>query len=254
MRVFLCHSSEDKEAIRQLYEKLSHSGYDVWLDEENLLPGQDWNREIVRAVRNSDTVLICLSRNSITKSGFIQKEIKFALDAADEKPDGAIFLIPAKLEECNMPERLNRFQWVNLFESNGFNKLLKSLRFAESKGEESNKIAVETNTGIQTGISNLPIQTGMAGQKYAQEVKNLTVTFRTTGDREFDRKRIKDLYYKLVSYSGKDRFSFQIFENKSGHLIDFPEKTTQICEDLLVELHNILDKDTKLIIEKLTFQ
>jgi hypothetical protein len=36
--------------------------------------------------------------------GIIQKEIRKALDFADEKPQGAVFVIPAKLEPCEVPE------------------------------------------------------------------------------------------------------------------------------------------------------
>ena len=61
------------------------------------MPGQDWDLEIQKAVHKSDTVVVCLSNSSITKEGYIQKEIRFALDVADEKPEGTIFLIPARL-------------------------------------------------------------------------------------------------------------------------------------------------------------
>jgi hypothetical protein len=60
LNIFLCHASGDKPAVRELYEALQHDGFDPWLDEENLLPGQDWNYEIARAVRNSDVVLVSL--------------------------------------------------------------------------------------------------------------------------------------------------------------------------------------------------
>ncbi|MGH9765661.1 MAG: toll/interleukin-1 receptor domain-containing protein, partial [Blastocatellia bacterium] len=93
LRVFLCHAVGDKPAVRELYRKLSASGYQPWLDEEDLLPGQDWEREISIAVKTSDVVLVCLSRASITKQGFVQKEIKFALDVADRQPEGTIFVI-----------------------------------------------------------------------------------------------------------------------------------------------------------------
>ncbi|MBI2331473.1 MAG: TIR domain-containing protein [Chloroflexi bacterium] len=127
LRVFLCHVSEDKSKVRSLYNKLVADGFDTWLDEENLLPGQEWQTEIPKAVRNSDIVIICLSRKFTTKEGYGQKEIKIALDAADEKPDGTIFLIPAKLEECKVPERLIRWQWVDLTKSKGYEKLKSAL-------------------------------------------------------------------------------------------------------------------------------
>jgi squalene cyclase len=74
LRVFLCHSSADKAAVRRLYNKLRQHNIDPWLDEENLLPGQDWEREISRAVRECDVVLVCLSRGSIGKKGYVQKK------------------------------------------------------------------------------------------------------------------------------------------------------------------------------------
>ena len=114
LKVFLCHASSDKPAVRELYRRLCADGFAPWLDEEDLLPGQDWQYEIPKAVRQSDVVIVCLSRSPATK-GYVQKEIKFALDAADEKPEGTIFLIPLKLEECDVPDRLSRWQWVNLF-------------------------------------------------------------------------------------------------------------------------------------------
>lgn len=128
LKVFLCHASGDKPVVRDLYKRLTADGVDAWLDQERLLPGQDWRMEIPRAVREADVIVICLSNKSISKEGYVQKEIKFALDIAEEKPDGTIFLIPARLEDCVVPERLNRWQWVDLYENNGFIKLLRSLK------------------------------------------------------------------------------------------------------------------------------
>jgi len=98
------------------------------LDEIDLLPGQYWRLEIPKAVRQSDVVLICLSSSTISKRGYVQKEIKFALDAADEQPEGTIFIIPVKLEECTVPERLSDWQWVSLYDPKGFYKLVHSLQ------------------------------------------------------------------------------------------------------------------------------
>jgi hypothetical protein len=128
LRVFLCHSSADKPAVRNLYQRLLADGVDPWLDEEKILPGQDWELEIKKAVRESDVIIVCLTRSSVTREGFVQKEIKEALDVGDQKPEGTIFVIPVKLEECIVPDRLRRWQWVNLFEANGYEKLMRALR------------------------------------------------------------------------------------------------------------------------------
>ncbi|WP_239314050.1 toll/interleukin-1 receptor domain-containing protein, partial [Frankia sp. Cj3] len=127
-KIFLCHASQDKPRVRDLYKRLRGDGFEVWLDTEALLPGQDWDLEIRRAIRTSRVVLVCLSSTSTDKRGYVQKEIKHALDVADEQPEGSIFLIPVQLEHCELPDRLQKWHWVNLFEEDGYTKLVKSLR------------------------------------------------------------------------------------------------------------------------------
>lgn len=129
LHVFLCHSSGDKPAVRKLYQRLKQDGFAPWLDEEDLIPGQDWRHEISVAVRSCHAVVVCLSKGSITKEGYVQKEIRVALDVADEKPQGTIFIIPALLEDgVEVPERLSQLHWVNIFNENGYQKLISALK------------------------------------------------------------------------------------------------------------------------------
>jgi formylglycine-generating enzyme required for sulfatase activity len=130
LRVFLCHASQDKPAVRELYNALkSENWIDPWLDEENLLPGQDFDLEIYKAARDADAIIICLSRISVTKEGYVNKEIRRALDVADEKPEGAIYIIPLRLDDCDPSfERLKKLHWVDYFTPNAHGKLIKSLR------------------------------------------------------------------------------------------------------------------------------
>lgn len=128
LKVFLSHSIEEKPVVIELYYRLIAFGIETWLDEEHLLPGQDRKCEIARAVRESNVVLVCLSRTSVNETGFVQEEIQYALDVTDEKPEGSTFLIPARLEECVIPQRLRAKQWVDLFQKQGFERLIKSLQ------------------------------------------------------------------------------------------------------------------------------
>src|SRR5262249_21252125 len=127
LKAFLCHSSADKQAVKRLYKSLKDVGHDPWLDVVSLLPGEDWEAAIKKAVANSDVVIVCLSKAAVSRRGFAQKEIKLALDVADEQPEGRIYIIPARLEECTVPDRLSKWQWVDLFEADGYEKLLASL-------------------------------------------------------------------------------------------------------------------------------
>jgi hypothetical protein len=127
LKVFLCHAHADRDAVKALYARLIKDGVDAWLDKEKLLPGQDWELEIRKAVREADVVVVCLSKQ-FNQAGFRQKEVRLALDTAMEQPEGEIFIIPARLEECDTLESLRKWHWVDLFEENGYEMLLRALR------------------------------------------------------------------------------------------------------------------------------
>jgi LysM repeat protein len=127
LRVFLCHAHSDKDDVKVLYERLVQDGVDAWLDKERLLPGQDWEFEIRKAVKASDVIVVCLSKQ-FNNAGFRQKEVRLALDTAMEKPDGEIFIITARLEACENLESLSKWHRVDLFDDHGYDILLKALR------------------------------------------------------------------------------------------------------------------------------
>jgi replicative DNA helicase len=116
LRIFLCHASQDKPVVRELFQRLSDEGWiDPWFDESKLLPGEDWRTSIEEAVEAADLVIICLSSNSITKEGFIQKELRYAREISLEKPEGTTFLIPVRLDMCDVPRGLRFIQWTDYF-------------------------------------------------------------------------------------------------------------------------------------------
>jgi formylglycine-generating enzyme required for sulfatase activity len=127
LKVFLCHAHSDKDAVRALYERLTKDGVDAWLDKAKLLPGQDWEFEIRKAVREADVVVVCLSKD-FNRAGFRQKEVRIALDTAMEQPEGETFIIPARLEESDTLESLRKWHWVDLFENDGYEMLMRALR------------------------------------------------------------------------------------------------------------------------------
>lgn len=132
LKVFLCHAHSDKDTVKALYARLKREGVDVWLDKEKLLPGADWEYEIRKAVRESDVVIVCLSKQ-FNQAGFRQKEVRIALEEADKKPEGEIFIIPARLEECDNLESLSKWHWVDMFENDGFQRLILALRIRADK-------------------------------------------------------------------------------------------------------------------------
>lgn len=128
LKIFLCHSSLDSFLAHRLYLQLISEGAMVWFDEESLLLGQKWEEEIPKAIKESDIVIVCLSSDSVQSEGYIHTEIKLALGIADKKPDGKIFVVPIRFDDCIVPSDLNKYHWANFYENNGYVKLLKTLR------------------------------------------------------------------------------------------------------------------------------
>ena len=126
LRVFLLYARSDKAAVHRLYNRIGKDGAKAWMDVEKILPGQDWEYEIRKAIHQSDIVIVCLSRQFIKQGGYRHEELRIALEKANSAPDGEIFIIPARLEKCNVPEPLCQWQRVDLFEADGYKKLLDS--------------------------------------------------------------------------------------------------------------------------------
>lgn len=149
LNVFISYAREDESSARRIREFLRKHGVTAWLDADDLIPGQEWETEIRRAIRDSHLVLVCLSNKSITKRGYVQKEIRLALDLADEEPHGSIFVVPLKMEECSVPEPLGKWQWLDFFKSGSKKRLLNALRIrAETLGVLPPRGALEPVAGI----------------------------------------------------------------------------------------------------------
>jgi hypothetical protein len=147
-RIFLCHAKEDKPRVIEVYHKLKEVGYHPWLDKYDLLPGQNWRAEIKKIISDTNNmVVVCLSKNSITKPGVVQQEIKWALDVLDQMPEDTIYLIPARLEGCQVPQRLSQLHWVNLFEPGGFERLVESIHYQTGLRPAPEKATSPTSKG-----------------------------------------------------------------------------------------------------------
>lgn len=131
--IFLAHASEDKPYVRKLYKVLKEHKLEPWLDEENLAPGVKWDDEIKNAIKKSKFFLACLSKQSISKNGYVQKELKVALSELERKAYNVVYFIPALIEDIEIPNitvgtiTLADYHAVKLFETNGPEKLLKYL-------------------------------------------------------------------------------------------------------------------------------
>lgn len=131
VKVFINYAREDNTKVKRIYRELKKIGLLPFLDAHDLQAGQYWKNEIYNQIENSDFVLLCLSNQSTTKKGFVQNEIRHALEIAKNIPFGKAFVIPVKLEDCELPRELSDIQTIEIFKRGGMDKLVKSIYFHE---------------------------------------------------------------------------------------------------------------------------
>jgi hypothetical protein len=98
---FISYSHADKVFARRLYEALKGRGIRCWLDEHQLLPGDDILEQVDRAIRLWDKMLLCCSKDSL-KSWWVDDEIAKAYEKEQtlmrDRGEKVFALIPLDLD------------------------------------------------------------------------------------------------------------------------------------------------------------
>ena len=127
-QVFICYARSDADRIGRLGQALSRAGCSPWIDRREILVGEDWRNSLSRGIQSSHFFLVALSFRSFDRRGETQREIQFALDLWRAYLPSDIFILPVRMEDCQIPEQLRGFQTVDLFEDGGFAELISSIQ------------------------------------------------------------------------------------------------------------------------------
>lgn len=150
-QVFISYAREDSAFAERLYSDLQRAGIRPWLDRADLIPGQHWESAIRRAIAASSYFIAVLSSRSVSKRGFVQSEIRFALRIADEYAENQIFIIPVRLDDCEPSfEGLRELHRADLFPS--YDQGLKELLRVFAYSAEEKPALVEVAAGRIAGI------------------------------------------------------------------------------------------------------
>jgi hypothetical protein len=127
-QVFISYAKEDTKTALAFHEDLTSVGIRPWIDVRQLSTGANWELGIKKAIRECPYILVLLSPRSVGKRGYVQKEIREALDIADTVPDDEVFILPVRLESCVVPDRLKKWQWCDAFRPEERQRLLHFLK------------------------------------------------------------------------------------------------------------------------------
>lgn len=138
---FISYSRVNKNFALKLARELKAAGFPIWLDQMDIPAGARWDDEIEKALRECGIFLTILTPDSIASEN-AKDEIGYAIDHGKR-------ILPVLLEECEIPLRLRRFQYVDFTSMNydqGVNaakellsKLVKEQSLPVTKKETVNK-------------------------------------------------------------------------------------------------------------------
>lgn len=98
-KVFISHSSVDKPFVRELAQAIQNAGFQVWLDEKELLVGDSLPHKISEGVQSASVVLVVVSSAAIRS-----RWLRFELNHATQKMvEGECRVIPIVIEKVDLP-------------------------------------------------------------------------------------------------------------------------------------------------------
>lgn len=120
-KFFFSYAREDSEFVLKLARELRKTGATLWLDRLDIRGGQRWDETVQAALKSCQGMLAVLSPHAVASSN-VMDEVSYALEEQKH-------LIPVLYQECAIPFRLRRVQYVDFRSGyeDGFAELLKAL-------------------------------------------------------------------------------------------------------------------------------
>lgn len=135
--VFLSYLSEDSELVARIARYLSKHRIQVWLDRNDLRPGENWERAIRKAIQDGAYFVACFSKAySERTSTYMNEELNLALAELRKRSPEHRWFIPVLLSECEVPDldirpgkTLKSLHYVSMYEhwERGLEQLLTAL-------------------------------------------------------------------------------------------------------------------------------
>ena len=126
--IFICHDEKDLQTARAIYRRLKGEGFDPWIAEMDLLPGQNRERVIEQRLKSAAFIIVLFSDSAVRQRGTIQREYRLVLETLEHIPEDEIFVIPVRIDRCEVPADFQKYVPVDLSSPGGFEKIVAVIR------------------------------------------------------------------------------------------------------------------------------
>lgn len=224
LSIFLSCANEDRSLVQELYKRLLVANFVPWVSFEDILPGEDWGLAIEKSLNRSDVILLCLSEAAISNEGFLQREFKRVTRFQEQKPEGTIFTIPIRLDNCRLPESIQNLQHLDFPDQ--YERLFEVLNLrAEALGKiqahdvnllasassfvtigDGNRIIVKDSSQTENGIS-----TGVVdNDKQIENLKVYNIVLASPSDVFSERKQVMTWVDELNAEFAENKIPYRL--------------------------------------------
>jgi TIR domain len=102
--VFISYVHDDEQKVRRLARELRQCDIVVWLDRDDLKPGQFWETAVNDAIASGTFFIACFSAAYVGReSTYMNTELRLAIDKLQERPPDREWFLPVLLSLCDVP-------------------------------------------------------------------------------------------------------------------------------------------------------
>ncbi|MDT8414065.1 MAG: toll/interleukin-1 receptor domain-containing protein [Flavobacteriaceae bacterium] len=171
--IFFSYSRDDSEFVLQLAKNLRQAGANIWLDQLDISAGSRWDKSIEQVLTRSKTLLVILSKTSVTSDNVLD-EVSFALEEGKT-------VVPVLLEDCEIPFRLRRLQYADFTENRekGIQTLIHALHLDADVASKLSDYTEKKASGIEQEEKNKIVEVDKELEKKQRPLPDNETTLKT---------------------------------------------------------------------------
>jgi predicted nucleotide-binding protein len=154
-QVFISYSQKDSNTAKQIYHELREHDLNIWIDVEQIAPGDHIASEISKGLTASDYYVLLISENSKV-SRWVQRELSLAFKLSQKTK---LTIVPLLLQNVEVPFELQGLLYIDFRKSvaEGIDKLVDFFKSQFLRVDE-----IDHRVSVRKSISDEETDEGLA--------------------------------------------------------------------------------------------